>query len=1631
MPEGAESASESQVCNRGAPRPCSASSLSLMTAVTDSMAAAPSSDSLTSMNTVCSDSDRPASLSSSASSASLPDSAGAFSSSSARPAQHGSDISLDLTPVGQGETPSDDPSGGAEVPALRLVSPATDRPAHTPATPQQEETIVKPSRVDRVVREIVETERAYVRDLKSIVEDYLGCIIDCGELPLQPDEVNTLFCNVEDIYQFNSELLEDLEGCKDPIGVAECFVERSEEFDIYTVYCMNYPNSVSLLRDCMKNGTLAKFFRERQASLSHSLPLETYLLKPVQRILKYHLLLQELAKHFDKSADGYEVVKEAIITMTAVAWYINDMKRKQEQAVRLQEIQNSLLNWTGPDLIAFGELVLEGTFRVQRAKKERTLFLFDKMLLITKKRADQYTYSLHIFCCNLTLSENVKDSLSFRVTDLTVPRQQHTLQAKNQEEKRLWIHYLKRLIVENHPASIPQKAKQVLLENHSHYSPVNCYSPEPLKKVVSSPHLDDSRGCSRGRRQSEPPVFSYTPERSKKIFPLLNAENSLPFWRGRRQSEPSKQIQAVIEQTGSPLKYTGSEDDLLSNMETLSLLGSVSTLASSVLELEAEPVETGCLETPSPGDMAEPAGQSEEKELQDPNQYEEPEFCGIGSIDLEMEQIFAGMEYLQKKVPEDLHAIVEETPPLCRPRAVPDEPPDVFEDTDVKGCPLVDASCAEQAEETGPCTTESSEDSDLHKGKRIPSLQNLVDLGGTDQEDRSSQVLEGEGTCASDGDGNGGAGGNTQNLYPSTKGNDTGSDEGEGCTAGRQGGSHQVVVISEDGAVQKVLPPETAPSSSPADVPENKVSGRESSRMEDDRLLIEKIKNYYEAAETSSDQHLVQRRESISFIPTGVVRDSILRFNYKTAHERIEELHDDKAGARDSPLWPGDSGPNQGMGPPQGGGETCSPSQQEEGRGPSPGPAPVNGHSSPAGGESELEFRSCAEIIMVWREMERAAHFWGHCPQGSGAARASLRPTEASPGEPLLILEDSDLESRADTHSDPPSSPGEEQHPRGTEGPGDPGLCCFGEGADRCLLQNSEKIMTKVQLLAKMYSQRISRKKALLQRRVWELDPEARPGLKLRRRRLAPDLSRAQECQQEHNYDSVRSLEPPTVFGHLIIREPVPVLFAQENSVQPAALRVHPAVSSPPKHAPDSPGDPASGCASPLSPMPSGSLQLVECAHSAGICTERLPEFPTTRPHPDSRNEAPAATLASAGSRSPLPMLPPAPRLASPCAAGPTGEGRLGGPGPTEEPAPRSGLLLPCAASELCCPLPSWVSLRGRSPSPSAVKQLEQWMWQPRFTHTTQPCPSAGTHARTPSPSQPWESRDPEGEPRVRPSPGVEEPPPPPPPCASIRLRSPSPFRSQNRAEPPQPSGCQRPVSLQLCSAPPGESEPAPVGFRPHSRRGRARPESGAARFSLTGPRLRPPSEPGLGSNPSPSESPVQCPQASPFHPNPDPDGTQIVSGPSDHSPGPRSPGTPAGLQPSASPCPNVMSPRSSRRATEAADSEAVAPLLPPGPCFAPSPPTSPSSSPPEELEPISRSGSGTPEPGEAEKARRLSTGGRTSYSTTLSLQIGGGGRPATISRAQVSLTQAFFPAATARSPRRITGTSASNPPST
>lgn len=83
------------------------------------------------------------------------------------PQRNGSDISLDLTP-------------------LSLLTGASPHPASTTPLP-------KLTRLERVALEIVETEQAYVRDLKSIVEvrtSYMFSMYHvCKKRSLQPDKL--------------------------------------------------------------------------------------------------------------------------------------------------------------------------------------------------------------------------------------------------------------------------------------------------------------------------------------------------------------------------------------------------------------------------------------------------------------------------------------------------------------------------------------------------------------------------------------------------------------------------------------------------------------------------------------------------------------------------------------------------------------------------------------------------------------------------------------------------------------------------------------------------------------------------------------------------------------------------------------------------------------------------------------------------------------------------------------------------------------------------------------------------------------------------------------------------------------------------------------------------------------------------------------------------------------------------------------------------------------------------------------------------------------------------------------------------------------------------------------------------
>ncbi|XP_046751746.1 uncharacterized protein LOC124414743 isoform X2 [Diprion similis] len=402
--------------------------------------------------------------------------------------------------------------------------------------------------VERVLLEIVDTEAVYVEHLRQVIQGYLIFWRDDPLSLVDQPQLSDLFSNIEDIYEFNSEFLNEIKNCGlDPVCVANTFVKHNSGFEVYTEYCTNYPRTVAVLTDLMGQERTANAFRERQAALGHALPLGSFLLKPVQRILKYHLLLQNLSKECDADVEENELtisaIEGALAAMTGIARHINVMKRKHEHAVRVQEIQSLLYGWPGPDLTTSGELVAEGRFRMRGAKAPRHAFLFDRMLLLTKKKEDGLlVYKAHIVCSNLMLIESIPgEALSFHVIPFDNPRLQYTLQARNLEQKREWTMQIKRVILENYNAVIPSHARQLVMQLGQTQPEDEATGDKGSAKKQHSapPEYLEKRKQERERRKPETSLRNKLRKSGRKTEPNVSAIEDMPTTLSKNQSTES------------------------------------------------------------------------------------------------------------------------------------------------------------------------------------------------------------------------------------------------------------------------------------------------------------------------------------------------------------------------------------------------------------------------------------------------------------------------------------------------------------------------------------------------------------------------------------------------------------------------------------------------------------------------------------------------------------------------------------------------------------------------------------------------------------------------------------------------------------------------------------------------------------------------------------------------------------------------------------------------------------------------------------------------------------------------------------------------------------------------------------
>ncbi|XP_070935267.1 phosphatidylinositol 3,4,5-trisphosphate-dependent Rac exchanger 1 protein isoform X3 [Macaca nemestrina] len=332
-----------------------------------------------------------------------------------------------------------------------------------------------------VLNEILGTERDYVGTLRFLQSAFLHRIrqnvADSVEKGLTEENVKILFSNIEDILEVHKDFLAALEYCLHPEPQSQhelgnVFLKFKDKFCVYEEYCSNHEKALRLLVELNKIPTVRAFLLSCMllgGRKTTDIPLEGYLLSPIQRICKYPLLLKELAKRTPGKHPDHPAVQSALQAMKTVCSNINETKRQMEKLEALEQLQSHIEGWEGSNLTDIcTQLLLQGTLLKISAGniQERAFFLFDNLLVYCKrksrvtgskkstKRTKSINGSLYIFRGRINTEvmevENVEDgtadyhSNGYTVTNgwkihNTAKNKWFVCMAKTAEEKQKWL----------------------------------------------------------------------------------------------------------------------------------------------------------------------------------------------------------------------------------------------------------------------------------------------------------------------------------------------------------------------------------------------------------------------------------------------------------------------------------------------------------------------------------------------------------------------------------------------------------------------------------------------------------------------------------------------------------------------------------------------------------------------------------------------------------------------------------------------------------------------------------------------------------------------------------------------------------------------------------------------------------------------------------------------------------------------------------------------------------------------------------------------------------------------------------------------------------------------------------------
>ncbi|CAJ0573822.1 unnamed protein product, partial [Mesorhabditis spiculigera] len=232
------------------------------------------------------------------------------------------------------------------------------------------------------MRELIQTERDYVEALQRCCQVYIAEYDSASASLTLPealkDQRHNIFANIEMISAFHAEkFLQDIVKYEDdPEQVGSCFIVYVNTIaEYYTEYCLNK----HLHNHLLDLPEVKQFFKTAQDRYRLDIKddLGSLLIKPVQRITRYHLVLDQLIKHYKGSAEDFKEADEIVVGVT----------RRANDLMNLSCLEKKeILDHVGPFVMQDALTVWESGTKYFKGKgKERQVFLFELAFIFAKK----------------------------------------------------------------------------------------------------------------------------------------------------------------------------------------------------------------------------------------------------------------------------------------------------------------------------------------------------------------------------------------------------------------------------------------------------------------------------------------------------------------------------------------------------------------------------------------------------------------------------------------------------------------------------------------------------------------------------------------------------------------------------------------------------------------------------------------------------------------------------------------------------------------------------------------------------------------------------------------------------------------------------------------------------------------------------------------------------------------------------------------------------------------------------------------------------------------------------------------------------------------------------------------------